>query len=104
MQEMGKFLDSTPIRHQGDELARRLNRDGYLFIRQLLPKKVIFQVRSRLLKKAAKGGWLDKNSPIESGIANQAAACKDPEENYMKVFRTLWADEELHRLPPPPGL
>ena len=98
MQKMGKFLDSTPVRHRGDELAQRLDRDGYLFIRQLLPKEVIFEVRGRLLKKAAEGGWLDENSPLESGVANQAAACKDPEEDYMKVFRTLWADEELQRL------
>ena len=75
MQKMGKFLDSTPVRHRGDELAQRLDRDGYLFIRQLLPKEVIFEVRGRLLKKAAEGGWLDENSPLESGVANQAAAC-----------------------------
>ena len=98
MQGMEKFLDSTSIRDDGPALAERLDRDGYLFIRQLLPRDAVMQVRTRLLKKAAEGGWLDDNSLIESGIANQDAACKDPEEQYMKVFRSLWRDEELHRL------
>ena len=98
MQKMAPFLDSTPIRNDGPALKTRLERDGYLFIRQLLPKKAVLKVRSRLLETAAAGGWLDKSTPIEAGVANQAAACKDPEGPYMKVFRNLWRDEELHRL------
>ena len=95
---MAEFLDSTSICEDGPALRERLERDGYLFIRQLLPKDTIMRVRSRLLERAAEGGWLEEGSPIEDGIANQAAACKDPEEPYMKVFRNLWTDEELHRL------
>ena len=98
MQKMALFLDSTPIRDDGPGLKKRLDRDGYLFIRQLLPKEAVLNVRNRLLEKAAAGGWLDENTPIDAGIANGAAACKDPEEPYMKVFRNLWRDEELHRL------
>ena len=29
----------------------------------------------------------------EAGIANPAAACKDPEDRYMRVFRSLWMDQ-----------
>src|SRR5262249_24839957 len=76
----------------------RLRRDGYLFIRGLLPRQAIDTVRSRLLAKAAAGGWLDPAAPTAIGIANQAAACKDPEPRYMAVFRDLWRDEALHRL------
>lgn len=92
------FLDSTPVRDDGAALRQRLERDGYLFIRQLLPLETILAVRKRLLEKAAAGGWLDPSEPVDRGIANPAAACKDPEERYMRVFRHLWADEELHRL------
>lgn len=92
------FLDSTDIRADGPALKARLERDGYLFIRGLLPRETILAVRKRLLEKAAAGGWLDPSEPAESGIAHPAAACKDPEERYMRVFRHLWSDEELHRL------
>ena len=98
MQPYPDFLDSSDLWQDGAALRSRLERDGYLFIRNLLPAETILSVRSRLLEKAAAGGWLDPNSPTEAGIANQAAACKDPEERYMRVFRTLWSDETLHRL------
>jgi ectoine hydroxylase-related dioxygenase (phytanoyl-CoA dioxygenase family) len=98
MQTYPDFLDSTDLLADGPTLQARLARDGYLFIRNLLPAQTILAVRERLLAKAAAGGWLDPDSPVQAGIANQASACKDPEDRYMRVFRTLWMDEELHRL------
>jgi len=98
MDEFGEFLDSTPIIEDGAALRERMARDGYLFVRALLPAETVLEVRRRLLTLAAAGGWLDRDAPMEAGIADSAAACKDPEERYMRVFRELWADEELHRL------
>ena len=98
MDAMGDFLDSTELMEDGPALARRLERDGYLFLRGLLPRDAVMEVRRRLLDKAAEGGWLDLAHPVEQGVANPDAACKDPEERYMQVFRGLWEDEELHRL------
>ena len=77
------FLDSTDLIGNGPALAGRLRRDGYLFLRGLLPRDAVLEVRRRLLEKAAAGGWLDPDRPIEDGIANPAASCKDPEERYM---------------------
>jgi Phytanoyl-CoA dioxygenase (PhyH) len=93
-----EFLDSTGLLNDGRALRERLDRDGYLFIRGLLPARTILGVRERLLAKAAAGGWLDPDSPVPAGVANPASACKDPEDRYMRVFRGLWMDEELHRL------
>ncbi|MDT5345599.1 MAG: hypothetical protein QOE52_4783 [Mycobacterium sp.] len=98
MQIYPDFLDSTDLLNDGRALRVRLDRDGYLFIRDLLPARTILAVRERLLAKAASGGWLDPDSLVQAGIANPASACKDPEDRYMRVFRTLWMDEELHRL------
>jgi len=98
MEHYPDFCDSTDIAADGSALRDRLRRDGYLFIRSLLPTDAIDAVRTRLLQHAAAGSWLDKDSPMQAGIANQAAACKDPEERYMRVFRQLWRDEALHRL------
>lgn len=98
MADYPDFLDSTDLIADGAALRERLQRDGYLFIRGLLPADTITAVCRRLLRQAAAGGWLDPDSPVEAGIANQDAACKDPEEGYMRVFRTLWRDEALHRL------
>ena len=98
MDGMGEFIDSTSLSGDGAALRARMHRDGYLFIKALLPAAAVQSVRRRLLAKASAGGWLDPSTPPEYGIANPAAACKDPEPRYMQVFRALWADEELHRL------
>ena len=98
MDAVRSFLDSTDLMGNGPALAERLRRDGYLFLRGLLPREAVLEVRLRLLEKAAAGGWLDPERPLEDGIANPAAACKDPEERYMQVFRGIWADEALHWL------
>lgn len=98
MEHYPDFLDSTDFLADGHALRTRLERDGYLFLRNLLPERKILAVRERLLAKAAAGGWLDPDSPVQAGVANPAAACKDPEERYMRVFPSLWMDEELHRL------
>ena len=98
MDDMPDFLDSTHFMEKGPALAERLARDGYLFLRGLLPRETVREVHRRLLEKAAAGGWLDPAHPVEDGVADPTAACKDPEERYMKVFRGIWADEALHRL------
>ena len=98
MDAVGEFLDSTDLIGDGPGLARRLRRDGYLFLRGLLPRDAVLEVRRRQLEKAAAGSWLDPGHPVEEGIANTAASCKDPEDRYMQVFRNLWVDEALHRL------
>ena len=98
MEKMREFQDSTPHKNNGAILKERLDSDGYLFIKGLLPTHKVTAVRDRLLEKASRGGWFDLSKPLSDGVANLAAACKDPEEKYMKVFRAMWRDEELHRL------
>jgi hypothetical protein len=99
METYPDFLDSTDLLTDGPSLRARLGRDGYLFIRGLLPASAINAVHARLLAKAAAGGWVDAD-----GLANQDAACKDPEDRYMRVFRGLWMDEALHRLRTDPAV
>jgi hypothetical protein len=97
------FRDSTEHLNDGETQRARLAEDGYLFLRGLLPREAILDVRARLLNKATEGGWLVPDSPVAVGIAGSAAACKDPEPRYMSVFRGLWSDETLHRLRIDPG-
>ena len=84
MQQMAPFFDSTPLMGDRDALRERLDCDGYLFVKGLLPRKDVIRVQRRLLQKASKGGWLDPRIPFEAGIANNKAACKDPEDAYME--------------------
>lgn len=101
---MKPFVDSTAIVDDGPALARRMARDGYLFVRGLLPARALAEVRRQLLEVAAEGGWLDAARPSWDGVADPSAACRDPEPAYLKVFRRMWVNEDLHALKHHPAL
>jgi len=92
------FLRSDDVAHDGAELARRMVRDGYLFLPGLLPREAVLDVGRQLLDGAAAGGWLLPGHPVEAAVAAPGAACCDPEPAYLAVFRDLWANEDLHAL------
>jgi ectoine hydroxylase-related dioxygenase (phytanoyl-CoA dioxygenase family) len=96
--DVAPFVDSTDIRDDGAALAARMARDGYLFVPGLLPRAAVAAVRAEFLELAAAGGWLAEGQPVEAAIADLAHACKDPEPDYIRVFRPMWALESLHRL------
>ena len=55
MEAMSAFKDSTEFVNNRTELRRRLDENSYIFIRGLLPKNTILNIRSRMLEKAARG-------------------------------------------------
>ena len=75
---MQPFLDSTGLIGDPAALNERLDTEGYLFIRGLLPRDAILDVRRQCREVAAAGGWIDRSHPLDEGVANPAAACTDP--------------------------
>lgn len=101
---MQPFLDSTHLAADPAVLNERLAAEGYLFVRGLLPRSAVLDVRRQCRAVAAAGGWLDLAHPVEDGVANPAAACTDPEPRYVEVFRRLYVLEALHTLKHHPAL
>ena len=64
MSELKPYLDSTPVAGDGPELRRRMERDGYLFIRRLLPADVLEALRLDLLRIARDGGWISRDNTL----------------------------------------
>jgi hypothetical protein len=58
-------LDSTGYFDDTTELARRLQRDGYLLLRGVLPRSDVLAVRRAGLDVAASFGWLDLERPLD---------------------------------------
>ena len=101
---MQSFLDSTDLVADPAALNERLATEGYLFVRGLLPRAAVLDVRRECRAVAATGGWLDSTHPVDDGVANPDAACTDPEPRYVEVFRRLYVLEALHALKHHPAI
>jgi len=101
---MHPFLNSTEVVDNGPELQARLDRDGYLFIRGLLPAKLLENLRMQLLKIARDAGWVKLNESLEDGIADLQGFCVEPEPSYMEVYRSMYKLPAFHALQHHPDL
>src|SRR5947199_356238 len=90
---MRPFLDSTDAVADGPELFRRVQRDGYLFIRGLLPRADLDALRAELLGIANDEGWLQAGTRVEDGIANPAGFALS---DCPREMGTLTAAEGTH--------
>ena len=101
---MPTFLDSTPVLDDPPEIRTRMQRDGYLFIRGLLPADELAKLRLSFLAMVRDGGWIQKNTPLEDAIADQDGFCVEPTPAYMDVYRHLYALPQFHALQHHPAL
>ena len=95
---MEDFLDSDGIVDDGDALASRLRQDGYLCIKNLLPREDVLRVRGKFLAAAAAAGWLEADTDVGEAIADPAKACVDPEAPFVGVLRQFCRNEAGHAL------
>ncbi len=66
----GELHSSEDLLGQPELLRQRLSEDGYLYIRNFLPRDIVQSARVSLLERLLKGGFLNPAAPLESGIAN----------------------------------
>jgi hypothetical protein len=95
---MQALVDSADILHDGDALAARLDEDGYLCVKGLLPRADVMHVREKFLDAITAAGWLKAGTPPDDAIADPAKACVDPEAPFVGVLRAFYGHEEGHAL------
>ena len=101
---MKPFFDSTDAIHDGPELYKRVQRDGYLFIRSLLPRQPLEDLKVKWLQIARDAGWINKERPLEEGIADMNGFCLEPQDAYMDVLHEVYKLKEFHALQHHPHL
>ena len=69
------YLDSSASASDGAALAGRMRREGYLFLRGLVPRAPILELRRQFLAVAGEAGWLRRGRPADEATAEPAAAC-----------------------------
>ena len=95
---MDDFLDSADVRNDAAALAARLDADGYLLIKRLLPRADVLRVRARFLDAVAAAGWLRAGTDVDAAITDPAKACVDPEAPFVDVLRRFYRYEDGHAL------
>ncbi len=101
---MKPFEDSTDIAGNGPRLKERMHQDGYLFVRSLLSKEILEELRKAFLEVAREAGWVRKDTPLEDGIADLDGFCVEPEPAYMDVYAAMYGLEAFHALQHHPNI
>ncbi len=101
---MKPFLDSTDVVHDGPELQRRMQRDGYLFIRELIPQEKLESLRRQFLELLREAGWVRPDAPLEAALADPNGFCVEPEPAYMEVYHRQQKLPAFHALQHEPAL
>ncbi len=101
---MKPFEDSTDIAGNGPRLRERMHRDGYLFVRGMLPNEILAELRKGFLEITREAGWVRKDTPLEDGIADLDGFCVEPEPAYMDVYAAMYGIEAFHALQHHPNI
>jgi hypothetical protein len=110
-EDVGELVDSTDLLDDAVALRERGHIDGYLFFRNLLPRRDVMRVRRDLLKTLNERSWLDPRTPLLDGVINDDEINRVPEselrvdigiseEGYVAVQKVA----SMHRLPHHPRL
>ncbi len=101
---MDAFVDSTALAGDGAALADRMRRDGYLFLRGLLPAEPVCALQRQIGAIARDAGWLQRDAPVEDAVADLAGFCVDPDPTYLATLRRINRLEAFHALKHHPAL
>ncbi len=101
---MQPFTDSTDLLSDGAALGARMRRDGYLFLRGVLPTDTVRALQAQVGAIARDAGWLRGDTPVEDAIADPAGFCVDPDPTYLATLRRINRLEDYHALKHHPAL
>lgn len=101
---MTPFVESTAILGDGAALGAAMARDGYLFLRGVLPAAPIETLQREIGALARDAGWLKRDHRVERCLADLAGFCVDPEPAYLATLRRINRLESYHALKHHPAL
>ncbi|MCY4111446.1 MAG: phytanoyl-CoA dioxygenase family protein [Chloroflexi bacterium] len=98
MSDVRPFFDATDIAGDADAARSRFDRDGYLFVRGLLPPPVVEDLRRQFLTVLRDAEWIAADSPPDDQVAELRAFAVEPEPAYQKVYNQLYRLPAFHAL------
>ena len=92
MATQAEFEDATPLLADPPALRQRMDMDGFLFFRGLVPRGTILDLRRQILLICQRNGWLAAETPLMDAIISPAGA--RPPERFDSLD-----SEAAHRVP-----
>ncbi|MBI3455554.1 MAG: phytanoyl-CoA dioxygenase family protein [Candidatus Rokubacteria bacterium] len=99
-----EFVPSNDLLDRPADLRGRMDRDGFLFLRGLLPRDEVVEVRRALLECCREGGWLVGGSELGEARVDAARACVEPEPAFLDVYYRVQRREAFHTFAHHPAL
>ncbi len=107
------FIDSKPLLEAKDfkSLWKRVEKEGYLFFKQLLPREPVLELRKDILSVLDAFGWLAEGPNGEDNWIDKQAIDEVPYERMRygigisdQAYEAVNKLERFHRLPHHPNL
>ena len=94
---MKHFAESNHLLGDPPELRKQLRDDGYLFLRDTLPKEQVLYLRRQILEFCQEAGWLREGSDLMDALTDREPILEGTPE-WCPVYAKIQALEEFHRL------
>src|SRR5438105_2993927 len=85
-----EFRVSNDAINDSEELQRRIDAEGYLFIRSLQDPDELGALRRDILGVCRKGGWLREDTDLMAGIAETSRRCTEGDLEYAQVYHEIY--------------
>ena len=98
------FIESNSTEN-AEVLRARLDENGYLFFRDLVPQETVLELRREILELCREAGWLHPDYDLMDGVVRPAQPpTSEGNPDYMKVYRQVLKLPRFHDFPLQPAL
>lgn len=94
---LNEFRVSNDAVNDAEELRRRLDEEGYIFIKKLQDPDKLLALRQDIMQVISTGGWLIEGTDPMAGIADVTKQCTEPDIEYPAVYHEMYKLESFHR-------
>ena len=94
---LNEFRVSNDAVDDAEELRRRLDEEGYIFIKKLQDPDKLLALRQDIMQVIRTGGWLIEGTDPMAAIADVTKQCTEPDIEYPAVYHEMYKLESFHR-------
>jgi hypothetical protein len=101
---MKAFQDVRTCQLTPHSLREQISSEGYVLVRDLLPRSDLTQLLSTITQVLHATGWLMPGYDPLDRVADINAACGDPDPSFKRTYQEIFNLEPFHALPHHPAL